>query len=146
MKARSIIVCVLVGITMIILFSSCHVFTLDSYNVGFRNLSGHEVNVFHTSKIGNYAPPVGTLSGWQKGIAGSGSHCGIPPSVTIEWEKGDGKVIEKEVKVEENMPQGFWNGDTIIFNINDNDDVVLSFQMRGHKHEIDTKGNEFKFK
>ena len=141
---------ILVGLTFVILFSSCRLFTISDYRVGFRNISGHEINVFFTSKIGNYAPPVGILIVSENVLlpqAVSLSHSGIPESVTIKWRKDNGKIIVRKVKVKENMPKGFGNLDTIVFNINSKDEVFLSFRMKNSKYnEIDSKGNEMNFK
>ena len=94
--------------------------------------------------IGNYVPPVGVLN--PNLYKGSIAHSGIPETVKIKWRKEDGVVVEKEVGVKENMPKGFCNGDTIIFNINDNDEIILSFEVKGFKYEIDSKGNRIDFK
>jgi len=72
----------------------------------------------------------------------SNSHSGIPGSVIIKWEKSNGEIVEREVNVGKNMPRGFWNRDTIIFNIDDNDNVVVSFKMKDVGFEVDSKGKE----
>jgi len=112
-----------------VLLSSCCLFTGKNYNVGFRNIGTH--NVFVTSGIiENYAPTVALN---PRSYKDSGSLNGIPESVTIKWKKESGEIIERKVKVKENLLSRFGNNDTIIFNINDNDEVVLSFERRGDR-------------
>jgi len=83
-----------------------------------------------------------------EGCAFTSNHCGIPESVKIKWKKSITKqVIERDVAVKSKLPKGFRNGDTIIFNINDNDEVILSFRMQAGKfEEVDSNGNPISFK
>ena len=142
MKFGLCIVFIIIGLTVVIFFSSCCLFTVNKYDVAFRNIGTH--SLFVTSeKIGNYIPPIGILIAGA--YAGSGGHLGIPESIKIKWKKDNGEIVEREVKVKENLPTRFGNNDTIIFNINDNDDIILSFERWGDK-EIDSKGNEVTFK
>jgi hypothetical protein len=138
---------IFIGLALVILLSSCCLFTVNRYGVGFRNIGEHKIDVFFTSKIGNYTPPVGILPPSKNGLAGSGSHYGLPETVKIKWRKENGEIIERDVKVKENMPEDFSNGDTIIFNINKDDEVVLSFEVRKSKfNEVDSNGNKVDFR
>ncbi len=140
------LVLIFAGLAVIALFSSCCLFTVNNYCVGFRNIGENKIDVFFTSKIGNYAPPVGILPPSKNGLAGSGHHYGFPETVEIKWRKESGEVVEREVKVKENMPKGFCNGNTIIFNIEETGGIILSFEVTGFKYEIDSKGNRIDFK
>jgi len=115
--------------TVAVLFSSCCLFTGKNYNVGFRNIGTH--NLFVTSGIiENYAPTVALN---PRSYKDSGSLNGIPESVTIKWKKESGEIIERKVRLKENLLSRFGNNDTIVFNINDNDEVILSFERHGDK-------------
>lgn len=131
-----------IGLMAVVLFSSCYLFTVNDYGVAFRNIGTN--NIFVTSGIiGNYAPPVGILLSGKNGFKWSDSHSGIPETVKIKWKKADGITVEREVKIKGNVPKGFWDGDTMVFNINNKDEVILSFRMRNGKfNEINSKGNE----
>lgn len=125
---------------VICLTSGCVLFTLNNYSVGFRNISEHTIFV-KSGIIGNYAPPVGILPPTKGGDTGSLCHSGTPGIVKIKWKKEDKSIVERDVKV--NLPTWFWNGDEIIFNINDKDEVILSFRVKASKFkEIDSDGNE----
>jgi hypothetical protein len=71
----------------------------------------------------------------------------IPNTVEVKWKNGVGNIVQKEVKVKENIPSCFrTDRDCIIFNIDGNDDIELSFRIKTGQYqwkEIDSKGNKF---
>ena len=84
-KLATSTVSILIGLALVILLSSCCLFSVNDYDVVFRNIGTH--NLYVTSGIiGNYVPPVGTLN--PDIYKGSISHSGIPDSVKIRWKKG----------------------------------------------------------
>ena len=142
MKVSFCVVFVLIGLTAVVLFSSCYFFTVYTYDVDFRNIGTRNL-IVTSGVIGNYTPPVGVLNpGFTRS---SSSHIGIPEFVTVKMKSENGKIVERNVKVKENLPSRFGNNDTIVFNITDNDEVILSFKRWGDK-EIDSNGNEVNYK
>ncbi len=125
----------------------------------FRNMTYHEI-VFDAGKIGSYPFNFGTLIPPSKKnymfiTDSSLDHLGsIPETVTIKWKKYSGKAIDfanpvqgsgiiiQKVIVKANLPKGFQDRDTIVFNITDKDkgQVILSFMMRKYKYEVNSKG------
>jgi len=125
-------------IMAVIILCSCGVLPDQEYSLAFRNIGKHDIFVT-CGTMGNYAPPVGILiPGCYKC---SGGHCGIPESVKIKWEKANKEIVEREIKVKEKLPQRFGPHDCIVININDNDEVLLSFERFGQP-EIDSNGKE----
>jgi hypothetical protein len=151
------ILTVVVAMIIIVTLSSCIFFPVRRYDVMFRNMTYHAIFV-DSSKIGNYIPPAGLLSAPDKKNysfihAGSLNHLGsIPETVTIKWKKYSGEAIDfatpvqgsgiitQKVKVKANLPKGFQNDDTIVFNITEKNQVILSFIMKKYKYEVDSKG------
>jgi hypothetical protein len=116
---------------------------LNSYHASYRNIGKHDIYVYDTF-LGKSPFGCGILIAGS--MADSFPYCDIPESVKIKWKKENGETVEREVRVKENLPKGFWNGSTMVFNINDKDEVILSFEVRSSKfQEIDSKGNEVDF-
>jgi len=67
----------------------------------------------------------------------------ITEFVNLKWKKKNGKIIEKQIELKAKLPKGFWNGDDVIFNINDNDGVTVSFRIADAPlYEIDSSRNK----
>lgn len=140
MKVFFCVIIIATSLIAICVITSCSFATITTYGVLFRNIGENNLYVSTRGVIGNYEPPVGVLnSGFERS---SGNHIGIPYLVTVIMKRNHGTIIERTVKVKENIPSRFGNNDTIVFNINDNDEIILSFKRWGAE-EIDSDGNPF---
>ena len=142
MKMMWLIIGCSVILLTVLLLNGCAIFGSTNYSVAFRKIGKSKIWIYRT-KIGEHWAPCGSLA--PGGFAGSSNYLTIPDIVQIKWKNGNGKIIEKDVKVKENLPSRFRRDrDCIVFNIDDNNNVILSFKIKVAKYkweEIDSKGN-----
>ncbi len=98
----------------------------STYDAYVRNLSSNKIEVYRIDGNPRYPHPRAVKAG---GFSWKGSNK-IGKFVTIKWKKENGEVIEKQMELKKKLPRGFWNGDGVIFNIDGNDNVILSFRIK----------------
>ena len=112
--------------------SSCRYLQEPNYKISYRYLGDEEIDVSAESeKYHNFG--CGSLA------YGGTRHMGVnfypPKEVYLSWEiltgSRKGQIIKKTIELRENIPSVFsiYNYDTIYFNIDDKDNVILTFEL-----------------
>ena len=147
MKMMWLVIGCSVILLTVLLLNGCAIFRSINYSAAFRNIGTKDIWVYQTY-IGKCPFSAGILPPNTEKTTLS-FYEPIPDIVLVKWKNGNGEIIEKDVKVKENIPSRFRSDrDSIIFNIDGNDNVILSFRLKVAKYkweEIDSEGNRIDY-
>ena len=112
-----------------------------NYNVSIKNNSSSTIDVLE-AQYGQVDCSVGILKpSVRKTTMGVNM---VPNQVSIKWNKGHHNFTVRTVEVRNQIPSFFkYDRDELIFNINDNDTVTLTFEIEPEKYswiEVDKDG------
>ncbi len=127
------IISLLTVILMCLVGSSCRYLQGSNYTIAYRYLGDEKVYISAESEKGT------RFSAGLFNHYGRTAHNSVnfhpPKEVYLSWRvlegKRKGQVIKKTIELRKNIPSVFsiYNYDTIYFNIDDKDNVILTFEL-----------------
>ena len=127
-------------------FSGCAMFRPINYSIAFKNTGNEKIWVYPTL-VGKQRLGAGVLVPSARSV--SSDFKLVPEQVNVKWKNGREEIIEKTVEVKKNIPRRFRSDrDCIIFNIDDDDNVIMTFSIKVGKYkweDIDSEGNKVDF-